>query len=74
MELRSGKFMPVEAMISETYYVHQGAAGAPQIVVVLNSGDVIRGRLGTQHESGVLKVEGRESHFARCPKAREFRR
>ena len=72
--LRSGKRMPVESTTAETYYVHLGQGGHPQVVLVLDSGDIVRGRLGKQHESGALRVEGRESHFANCPAADEFRR
>jgi hypothetical protein len=74
VRLRSGRLMPVEAMTSETYYVHLAAPGHPQIVLVTDAGDVLRGRLGAPSESGVARVEGRESHFTRCPAADEFRR
>jgi hypothetical protein len=72
--LRSGKLMPVEGPDAETYYLHHDQPGYPQIVLVTDDGDVIRGRLGKSTDSGVLRVEGRESHFARCPKADSFRR
>ncbi len=74
VKLRSGKLMPVEAATTETYYLHLGAPGSPQVVLVTEDGDVLRGRLGTQHESGMAKVLGSESHFARCPDAGSFRR
>src|SRR3989304_302999 len=50
--LRSGKRMPVESTTAETYYVHLGQGGHPQVVLVLDSGDIVRGRLGKQHERG----------------------
>ncbi len=74
VRLRSGNLMPVEAATTETYYLHLDAPGAPQMVLVTEDGDLVRGRLGRQHESGVTKVVGSESHFARCPGAAEFRR
>lgn len=66
--------MPVEAATTETYYLHLNAPGSPQMVLVTEDGDVLRGRLGKQEESGVTKVVGSESHFARCPDADGFRR
>ena len=64
--LQSGARMPVEGTTSETYYIHHEAKGVPQIMVVTEDGEVIRGRLGKEHESGVLRVVGCESHFPRC--------
>lgn len=63
-----GKFHPVEGLEPETYYLHQGAPPGPgraRLSIVLPDGTVIQGWQGTQSESGVLKVEGCESHFAR---------
>lgn len=74
MKLPSGKLMPVEGLDVETYYLHLGQPGAPQMVLVSENGDIIRGRMGDVNESGVLKVLGRESHFARCPAADQFRK
>lgn len=74
IEMQSGTRMPVESKTPETYYLHQGAPGGPQMVIVTLDGTVIRGRLGKQTESGVVKVEGYESHFARCSSANTFRR
>ena len=74
VSLRSGKLMPVEAATTETYYLHLGQSGHPQMVLVTENGEVLRGRLGKESESGVTKVIGRESHFARCPEADKFRR
>ena len=73
VRLASGKWMPVEGLDAEVYRLHLNDAGDPQLVIVTVDGAVIRGRKGAQHESGVLKVEGYESHFARCPKAGAFR-
>jgi len=74
VRLRSGKLMPVESATPETYWIHEGQPGHPQVVLVLDSGDVLRGRLGKEHESGVMKVQGRESHFATCPGADDLRK
>lgn len=69
--------MPVEGREAETYYLHPDHAFAdtthPRLAIVTDEGDVIRGRQGTVNENGVLRVEGRESHFARCPAASDFR-
>lgn len=73
VEMKSGTRMAVESTTPSTYYLHQGAPGGPQMVIVTLDGTVIRGRLGKPKESGVVKVEGYESHFVRCPSA-TFRR
>ena len=73
IRLPSGKCMPVEGRTAETYYVHHDAPGHPQIVLVLDEGTILRGRLGTREDSGVLRVEGRESHFPRCPASAAMR-
>lgn len=74
----SGKKMPVEGLDVETYYLlpDHGFADAahPRLVIVTEKGEILRGRQGAPHESGVLKVVGRESHFARCPGAMEHRK
>ena len=66
VRLRSGKLMPVEAATTETYYLHVGAPGVPHMALVTEDGDILRGRLGKQHETGVTKIVGSESHFSRC--------
>ena len=66
--------MPVEAATTETYYLHRDAPGVPQMILITEDGDIVRGRLGKAHEDGVTKIIGSESHFARCPEAASFRR
>jgi hypothetical protein len=69
-----GKYIPVPAGDPEPMYLFPGQPGHPQVVVVLENGEVIRGRKGHPSENGVLRVNGWESHFSSCPGAAEFRR
>ena len=72
--LRSGRRMPVEADEPEEYHVHLGDPHPPQIVLVTDAGDVLRGRRAERSESGTTRILGRESHFATCPGAAEARK
>lgn len=76
--LPSGKKMPVEGLDVETYYLRPDHgfvdSAHPRLVIVTDDGTLVRGRQAGSHENGVLRVEGRESHFARCPGAKEHRK
>ena len=74
MRTRAGKFMPVESATMETYYLHLNQPGDPHLVLVTEDGTTLQGRQGTEHDSGVVRVVGAESHFARCPQAQEWRK
>lgn len=74
VQLPSGKWHPVEGLEPEVYFIdRQDTTSAPQLVIVTEDGDLIRGRQVDRMAERALRVEGRESHFPRCPKAGEFR-
>lgn len=65
----SGRSIPVADTEPETQYLHIGQPGHPQVVIVAEGGDIIRGREGKSTDDGVCKVEGWRSHFSDCPGA-----
>lgn len=69
-----GKYIPVPAGDPEPMYLFPDQGGHPQVVVVLENGEVLRGRKGAPTDDGVLRVLGWESHFSSCPGAADFRR
>ena len=73
MRMATGRIMPVEGLAATARYLFPDVSGHPQVVLILDGGTVVRGRAGVASEFGVTRVEGRESHFARCPGAETFR-
>ena len=69
-----GKNIPVNGLEPDTYYLHLRDYGEPQMIVVVETGECIRGRIGKATDNGVTMVRGNESHFATCPHADEFRK
>ena len=74
VKLTTGKYHPVEGTEPMTYYLHHNGPGPPVVLLILADGTMLRGKPRLAHESGVLRVEGRESHFATCPAAATFRK
>lgn len=66
---KRGKNVPVAAGDPEPFYFFLDKPGHPQVVIVTEGGEVLRGRKGSQHDNGVTKVVGWESHFSSCPGA-----
>ncbi len=62
-----GRAVPVAAGDAEPFYFFPDQPGHPQVVVVTEGGEVIRGRQGSRHDSGVTRVMGWESHLSSCP-------
>ena len=74
VKMQSGKFMPVNGMEQETYYLDLNDRAEPQMMVVTENGACFKGRIGRSNEDGVMQVKGRESHFATCPFADSHRK
>ncbi len=68
-----GKWIPVPAGDPEAFYLFVDQLGHPQVVVVLENGEVLRGRKAAAAENGVLRVMGWESHWSSCPGAEQFK-
>ena len=69
-----GKMTPVNGLEPKTYHLHLGDRQEPQMAVVTDEGQIVRGLIGKAHESGTIQVRGRESHFATCPQSEQHRR
>lgn len=70
---RAGKWMPVNGTEPETYYLFLNDQGEPHMMVVLEDGTCILGRIGKATDNGVCKLRGYESHFATCSQAEQHR-
>lgn len=63
---KRGRSIPVAANEAEPFYFFLDKPGHPQIVLVTEEGEILRGRRGSQHDNGVTRVLGWESHFSSC--------
>lgn len=68
-----GKKIPLDP---EYRSVTRAATSTERVTVVTDDGRVVTGNVVSESDAKLLNgvVRGRVSHFATCPKAREFRR